>query len=153
MVREFELGGKRVVMRASALIPRIYRRKFGRDMLRDVKQLQQAQRQVEKARKAGLDELDQESAALSVMDLEIFENVAWAMMVHGAQMQDVVVGTAEDGSPLTARKLVSGEMLVGDSPEEWLDSLDGVFDVYQVLPIILELWGANLHTTSVPAKK
>ena len=139
MVREFTIGGKRVRMRASALIPRLYRHYFGRDMMRDMRQLQKAYRLVQEARKGGEDQEAQEQAALSVMDLQIFEDVAWIMLLHGAERVD--------------GQMVSGEMPVGDSPEEWLDSLDGVFDVYQVLPVITELWGANQQTTSVPAKK
>ena len=42
---------------------------------------------------------------------------------------------------------------VPDTPDEWLDSMDGVFSVYEVLPVILELWGANLATTSTLKKK
>ena len=65
---------------------------------------------------------------LDAADLTIFENVAYLM----------VKNAGED---------------VPDTPDEWLDSMDGVFSVYEVLPVILELWGANLATTSQPKKK
>lgn len=62
------------------------------------------------------------------MDLTIFENVAYMMVRHGGN----------DVPP---------------TPEEWLDSLDGVFSIYEVLPTILELWQGTNHTTSIPKKK
>lgn len=39
MERAITVDGKEVKMRASALIPRLYRFKFGRDMIRDLAQL------------------------------------------------------------------------------------------------------------------
>jgi hypothetical protein len=69
-----------------------------------------------------------QDAELSVLDLTIFENVAWLMIRHAG----------ED---------------VPDDPDEWLDTIDGVFSIYEVLPQILEMWEANLETTSVPRKK
>ena len=67
-------------------------------------------------------------AELSVLDLTIFENVAWLMIKN-----------AGEDIPAT--------------PDEWLDTIDGVFSVYEVLPQILEMWEANLATTSAPRKK
>ena len=37
--------------------------------------------------------------------------------------------------------------------EEWLDSFDGIFSIYEVLPQILDLWKLTNRTTSVPKKK
>lgn len=39
MEKVFEIDGKEVRMRASALIPRLYRFKFGRDMIKDMTSL------------------------------------------------------------------------------------------------------------------
>ena len=153
MVREFTIAGKNVRMRASALIPRIYRHTFGRDMVADMRQLQKAYKRSQDAKKNGASEDEIQEATLSVIDLEIFENVAWTMMKHGAEFRDVVTGQDDDGNDVTERVLMSGDMRVGHSPDEWLDSLDGVFSVYEVMPVILELWGANQKTTSVPAIK
>lgn len=121
--RKVEVGGKAYTMRSSALIPRLYRAQFGRDMVADMRKLITAYRATQ-----GMDGQEAEEKRLSVMDLEIFENVAWVMLRHGGEA-------------------------VGDSPEEWLDSLDGVFDIYEVLPVILELWNENNKTTSKPKKK
>ena len=123
------VGGQVMRMRASALIPRLYRYKFGRDLISDMRQLQKAYNKAMEARKKeNPTEEDLRDAQLSALDLTIFENVAWLMCKH-----------ADPAIPA--------------EPDEWLDSIDGVFSVYEVLPAILELWQINNATTSVPAKK
>ena len=114
-------------MRASALIPRLYRFKFGRDLIKDMSQLEKAYKKALSVQEGATDE-ERRDAELSILDLTIFENVAWAM--------------AKNADPN-----------VPDDPGEWLDSIDGIFSVYEVLPEILELWTDGLNTTSIPAKK
>lgn len=151
MDRTVLIDGKVVTLRASALIPRLYRHLIGRDVIQDMGQLRRAFSAAEdaarSAEEAGADADAQEdasqAAALTAMDLEIFENIAWVMLKHAAAYRDV-------GG---ARVLMNGDMVVGGSPDEWLDGMDGVFSVFEVLPVILELWSANQQTTSVPAKK
>ncbi len=63
---------------------------------------------------------------LQIEDLEIFENVAYVMAYH-----------ADPSIP--------------DTIEEWLDEFE-MFSIYQILPEILELWGANL-ATDIQSKK
>ena len=63
---------------------------------------------------------------LQIDDLEIFENVAYIMAYH-----------ADPTIPKTI--------------DEWLDQFE-MFSIYQVLPEILELWGANMVTDN-EAKK
>lgn len=63
---------------------------------------------------------------MEIDDLEIFENVAYIMAFH-----------ADPTIPKTI--------------DEWLDQFE-MFSIYQVLPEILELWGANM-LTDVTAKK
>ena len=116
--KKVTVDGKEYTFRSSALIPKLYRAKFGRDMVVDMRQLTKAYQETKG---------DQEKM-LEVMDLEIFERAAWIMLKHAG----------ED---------------VGEDPDEWLESLDGVFSVYVVLPEILELWNANNKTTSKPRKK
>ena len=125
--RTVEIDGKPVRLRASALIPRMYRFKFGRDLVADMNQLRKSWKRVQELPADATDEQRQD-AQLDAADLTIFENVAYLM----------VKNAGED---------------VPDTPDEWLDSMDGVFSVYEVLPVILELWGANLATTSQPKKK
>lgn len=121
------VDGKEVRMRASALIPRLYRVKFGRDMIADMRQLQKAYNRARNLPKDATEE-ERQDAQLSVMDLTIFENVAYMMVKHGGND-------------------------IPDTAEEWLDSFDGVFSIYEVLPTILELWHMTNQTTSVPKKK
>lgn len=125
--RTVEIDGKAVRLRASALIPRMYRFKFGRDLVADMNRLRKSWNRVQELPADATDEQRQD-AQLDAADLTIFENVAYLM----------VKNAGED---------------VPDTPDEWLDSMDGVFSVYEVLPVILELWGANLETTSQPKKK
>lgn len=111
------IDGKEVRMRASALIPRLYRFKFGRDMIADMQALATKYAKIQ-----------DKGEQLSVLDLTVFENLAWLFCKH-----------ADDSIP--------------DTPEEWLDNMDGMFSVYEVLPQMLELWTASSKTTAKPAKK
>lgn len=124
MERTIRVGGVEVKMRASALIPRLYRFRFGRDLIKDMSQLEKAYKKAVSVK----DEEEKEEAQLTALDLTIFENVAWAM--------------AKNADPD-----------VPNDPDEWLDNIEGVFSVYEILPQILELWAAGLETTSSPAKK
>lgn len=143
MDRTVTIDGKTVTLRASALVPRLYRHLIGRDIIRDMAALKKSYNAALEAQKAGADEEGQNEAAMTAMDLEIFENIAWVMLKHGAAFRDT-----ENG-----RVLMNGDMVVGKDPDEWLDQVDGVFSVYDVMPVILELWDANQRTTSTPAKK
>ena len=143
MERTVTIDGKTVTLRASALVPRLYRHLIGKDIIRDMATLRKAYNAAVEAENAGADEEGQNVAAMTAMDLEIFENIAWVMLKHGAEFRDTEFG----------RVLMNGDVMVGQSPDEWLDQLDGMFSVYDVLPVILELWDANQRTTSTPAKK
>ncbi len=68
----------------------------------------------------------EDGAEMQIEDLEIFENVAYIMAWHA---DPTVPGTIE----------------------EWLDEFD-MFSIYQILPEIIELWGANL-VTDIDSKK
>lgn len=68
-----------------------------------------------------------EGEEMQIEDLEIFENVADIMAWHA---DPTIPGTIE----------------------EWLDEFE-MFSIYQVLPEILELWGANLATDIESKKK
>lgn len=63
----------------------------------------------------------------SFRDLEIFEDLAWVM----------------------ARQYDSE---VPDSPEKWLDTFN-TFQIYEILPDVLDLWAENQLTTSNSKKK
>ena len=71
MTKIISIDGRDVPFRATAAIPRLYRIKFGRDIMQDMRSIQQA---IEKA------EADQET--IPVQMLEVFENVAYMMARH-----------------------------------------------------------------------
>ena len=127
MVKMINIGdGTEIKMKASAMIPRLYRFKYGRDMIRDMTSLRKAYNKAMALPETATEE-EREEAQLSVMDLTIFENCAYIMAKHA------------DAS-------------IPDSPEEWLDTLN-TFSIYQILPQILELWAWNNQTTAIPKKK
>lgn len=132
-------GGKLVGFRASALLPRLYRVRFGRDIIRDLNALQKNFQKAAKAQalpEPGPEATEEERAAhaaavqeaqLGMMDLTVFENVAYLM----AKQYDPTIP---------------------DTVELWLDGFD-IFSIYLILPQILELWNLSQQTTSIPKKK
>lgn len=120
------VDGKEVKMKASALVPRLYRFRFGRDMIADMNKLKKA---YEKATNLpdGATEEEKRDAQLSAVDLTIFENTAYIMAKH-----------ADNNQP--------------DNPNDWLDQFN-MFSIYEVLPHILELWNLSTATTSITKKK
>lgn len=126
MDRVLTIGGQAVGFRATALTPRLYRHKIGRDIIQDLNRLKKAYSKAVSLPETATAE-EREDAQLSAMDLEMFENVAYIM----------------------ARQY---DPSVPDSPDEWLDGFT-VFSVYEILPHLLELWGLNQATTAKPKKK
>ena len=112
-----EIDGKEVKFRATARTPRLYRVLIGRDMIQDMNKLMKAYER----KKKNDDDLD-------IIDLQIFEDVAYAMARHANP--DMEEKTAD----------------------EWLDTFD-MFSIYEVLPHILELWAINTKQTSKSKKK
>lgn len=151
MEKIVDVGGKKVCLRATALTPRLYRHITGRDMMRDINGLSKAYRKAmdEKAVKkppkkpaAEAPEAEQEAyeeavkayrdakkeIELDVIDMEVFENLAYVMARQGDAS---IPGTAD----------------------EWLDGLEEPLSIYTVLPELLKLWTNNTRTTSIPKKK
>ncbi len=114
--KTIEIDGKQVEFKASAAIPRLYRIKFRRDIFQDVQKL---------ANSWG--ENQDEQKIFEIIDLEIFENMAYIMAKH-----------ANPDIPSTI--------------EAWLEQFN-VFSIYEVLPIILELWNLNQETLVESKKK
>lgn len=141
MERTILIDGKEVRLRASASIPRLYRIKFRRDIIHDMAFISKALDKSLRARKAAelaeskteaKEETAGQAVALEASDipleaLTMFENVAYLMAKH-----------ADPTAP--------------SDPEEWLDGFE-TFSIYQVFPVIQEMWEANLQTKSVPVKK
>lgn len=65
---------------------------------------------------------------LPIEVLTIFENVAWVFLKEGGEE-------------------------VGNNPDEWLETIEGMFSIYEVLPQIIQLWKLNNKTTSNPPRK
>ena len=119
------IDGREVGFGATALTPRLYRHKIGRDIIQDLNSLRKAYAKAA-ALPADATEEEKKEAQLSVLDLEIFENAAWVM----ARQYDANVP---------------------GSPEEWLDGF-ATFSIYEILPGIRELWALNERTTATPKK-
>lgn len=66
-------------------------------------------------------------STLSNADLEVFENVAYLMAKHADPKQP-------------------------DDINDWLDQFD-MFAIYEVLPVILDLWTQNINTQIESKKK
>lgn len=126
MQRMISIDGRDVGFKATALTPRIYRHQIGRDMLSDMAALRKAYNKRMNLPDDATEEEIQE-AQLSALDLEVFENTAWVM----AYQYDPSIPA---------------------SPDQWLDTFS-TFSIYNILPVIMELWQANQATTSVPKKK
>lgn len=126
MEKIINIGGKEVKMRASALIPRLYRFRFGRDIIRDMTALKKAFNKKNELPEDATEEQKQDAALLE-MNLMIFENVAYIMAKH-----------ADPSIP--------------DDPNEWLDGFE-MFSIYEIFPEILQMWNLNNETTSKPKKK
>ena len=125
MDKVLNIAGKEGGLRATALTPRLYRHKIGRDIIQDMAKLQKAFAKAAQLSKDATEEERQE-AQLSVMDLEIFENVAFVM----------------------ARQY---DQNIPDTVDAWLDQFE-TFSIYEIFPEILSLWNTNNKTTSKPKK-
>lgn len=71
LTKMITVGGIPVTFRASAAVPRMYRIKFGRDIYRDLNQLQKA-----------VGDGNEEASNLDLLSLEVFEDLAWVMAKH-----------------------------------------------------------------------
>lgn len=68
ITKNIEIDGRAVAFRASAASPRLYRARFGRDLLADLDTLIEAMNQG-----------SAENSSLSALDLELFEDIAYTM--------------------------------------------------------------------------
>ena len=69
--KKIEIDGKEVTFKASAAVPRLYRIKFGRDIYKDLRQLEKS-----------VGENDEDNSNLDLFSLEMFEDLAWLMARH-----------------------------------------------------------------------
>lgn len=71
ITKKIEIDGKEVTFKASAAVPRLYRIKFGRDIYKDLRQLEKS-----------VGENDEDNSNLDLFSLEMFEDLAWLMARH-----------------------------------------------------------------------
>ena len=71
ITKKIEIDGQEVEFRASAAVPRMYRIKFGRDIYKDLRQLE-----------TSVGENDEDASGLDLFSLEMFENIAYVMAKH-----------------------------------------------------------------------
>lgn len=111
MKKTIVLDGKERSLESNALLPRVYRKNFGRDLIVDMRKM-----------------AEQAKTDPDGINMETLENVTWLMLK----------AAGED---------------VGETPEEWLVSLDDSLAVYFVMNDVVELWLSSQKTTSTPKKK
>ena len=128
MIRTIAIGGVECRFKSSAAIPRMYRMKFGRDIFVDMQKIQK-QVEIQKRLREETEEEPEEEIGrqIPIESLEMFENIAYLMHKHGDkdQPQDI---------------------------DEWLEQFE-TFDIYEVLPEIMEMWKAENRQTSTAKKK
>lgn len=124
MERIIHIDGKDVPFKATGSTLRLYRFKFGRDLLVDFAKMYGEVQEIVK-RASG----DQTAAvkSLSPDALTTFENVAYIM--------------ARQADPT-----------IPSDPDEWLDGFT-MFSIYEVLPEIVELWNMSQMSTAEQKKK
>lgn len=136
MKKDIEINGITCHFKSSAAIPRIYRIKFRRDIFVDMAKIQKnldaneklKNEMREQAKKRGeeFDETQFESQ-IPIDSLEMFENIAYLMHKHGDASQP-------------------------DNIDDWLDQFE-TFNIYEILPAIVEMWGIESEQMSSAKKK
>ena len=116
------INGIECNLKSSAALPRMYRLKFGRDIFVDMSHLKK-QMDLNKKMK---EETGNDSSSISIESLEMFENIAFLMNKHGDPEQP-------------------------NDIEEWLEQFE-TFDIYKVLPEILDMWNIENNQMSIPKK-
>lgn len=133
MTKDIMIGGKAYKFRSTAAIPRMYRIKFNRDIFVDMEKLKtdieasERKQKEERARAEKEGTTYEESSNIPIASLEMFENIAYLMNRHGDPSQPADI-------------------------YEWLEQFD-TFNIYEILPEILELWNLNGKGLSVSKKK
>lgn len=127
--------GRTVTFRASALTPHVYKKVLGRDFFKDLedfsrmeelsKSIDQNEERNDETKTAAPAELN-----LETKDYDAFMRMAYCMAYQGA-------GDRE-----------ARNQFINKYPDmwEWLDSFQ-TFSLFKILPVIVELWGANAEAT------
>lgn len=145
MTKVLTIDGKEVGFRASALVPRLYRHKMGRDIVRDLNTLRKSFTKALKAANAvppvePAADADDETVAQYLLDLEAYQEAT-----QDAQLSVLDLEIFEDVAYIMARHY---DPTIPSTPEEWLEGF-AVFSIYEILPELLALWKLQEQTTSV----
>lgn len=136
MIKKIKVGDKEVILKSSAAIPRIYRIKYKRDIFGDIAAIGKLLKANKDIFKSDLNELDEDkrfeqeceiASNIPPEMLTIFENIAYLMNKHGDPSQP-------------------------DDIDEWMDQFE-TFDIYEIMPQIMQMWFNETKTTSVVKKK
>lgn len=136
MRRTIKINGKYYKFKSSAAIPRMYRIKFGRDIFVDLEQLAKQVEVKEKLKKEMKEKCEKEGkpfreedciSTLPISSLELFENIAFLMNKHGDPKQPSDV-------------------------DKWLEQFE-TFDIYSILPQIVDMWNIENKQMSKPKKE
>lgn len=136
MKKDIEINGITCHFKSSAAIPRIYRIKFRRDIFVDMAKIQKnldanekLKNEMREQAKKGGEELGetQFESQIPIDSLEMFENIAYLMHKHGDASQP-------------------------DNIDDWLDQFE-TFNIYEILPAIVEMWGIESEQMSSAKKK
>lgn len=132
MTKVVNIEGVERRMTASAILPKQYRAHFGKDLIGEMTKAVRAKLKAAGKPLANLSDEDikevTSDAEFDDLDLTVFENLGWLMLRNGG----------ED---------------VGDSPDEWLNTLESPLTIYQLMGPIIDLWQINNATTAIPKKK
>lgn len=71
ITKTITIDGQEVRLRASAAVPRMYRIKFGRDIYKDLRDLEKS-----------VGENSEDASALDMFSLELFENISYIFALH-----------------------------------------------------------------------
>lgn len=135
MKKQIVISGIECNLKSSAAIPRMYRLKFGRDIFVDMQKIRKSIEDQNKAKEIlrkqaeeSGEEFDesQVESSMPLESLEMFENIAFLMHKHGDSSQP-------------------------NDIDEWLDQFE-TFDIYKVMPEILEMWNLENRQMSKPKK-
>lgn len=82
LVKAIQIDGQKVLFKASAAIPRLYRVKFHRDIYKDLRDLEKC-----------IENQEEQASSMDIFSLEIFENIAYIMAKHA---DDSIPSTPEE---------------------------------------------------------
>lgn len=121
--KTIEINGKSMRIASNALLPRLYRYHFGRDLIIDMRKFGKSYQQVGTDGE-GKPIYDIDDTA----DTAILENVSWLMLKQGG----------ED---------------VGDNIETWLEGIDDLSELYEIEHACFSLWKESEKQTAKLKKK